>query len=133
MANSSTLTSQVENRNDEPLIKPVWERKVTFTVEADGGSSELSHTVIVNGILREAVIEVGAAGGITGTVSVDFDDANGVEFDTNATLSELSETIVTFNSGNGKYIVNFIIRLDPSDDPTTGQDDWEIVVTCRGD
>ena len=133
MANSVSVTSSLDRRNLEPNIKKVWEYEVTFVIEADGGHAEISHTLPVNGMLREMVIEVGAAGGITGTVNVDFDDSNGVEFDTNATLAEGSETIVTPNSGNGKAINGLIIRLDASDDPTTGQDDWEIVVTCRGD
>ena len=132
-ANSSSLTDSIEKRNDEPKIKPIWMRETTFVVEADGGSSEISHTVLVNGNLREMVIRVGAAGSITGTVNVDFDDIDGVEFDTNATLGELSETIVTLSTSNGKPVNNFIIRLDPSDDPTAGQADWEIIVTCRGD
>lgn len=130
MANSSVLTSAVERRNKEPNVAPVWERKVTFTIDTGGGSTELSHTVIVNGTLKQMVIEVGAAAGITGTVNVDFDDNNGVEFDANATLGEASETIVTPNSGNGVPVDNFIIRADPSDDPTSGI--WEITVTCRG-
>jgi hypothetical protein len=91
----------------------------------------MSHEVLVNGMLREMVIEVGAASGITGTVNVDFDDNRGVEFDTNGTLGEGSETIVTPNSGVGKPVSNLTIRVDPSDDPTSG--DWVIVVTCRGD
>lgn len=131
MANSSTVTSFVDRRNQEPNVKPIWEQVITFTIEADGGHAELSHTVKVNGTLREMVIEVGAAGGITGTVNVDFDDNRGVEFDTNASLAELSETIVT--PSGGKVVDDFIIRVDPSDDPTTGSADWTIVVTCRGD
>ncbi len=91
----------------------------------------MSQLVPINGTLREMVIEVGAAAGITGTVNVDFDDSQGVEFDTNATLGEATETIVTMNSGNGKVVNSFTIRVDPSDDPTSG--DWDIVVTCRGD
>lgn len=132
MANSSSISSS-DNRNDEPHVKPVWEVVTTFLVEADGGSAELSQAVNVNGLLKEMVIEVGAAGGIAGTANVDFDDNRGVEFDTNATLAEGSETIVTMNSGNGKPVNGITIRVDPSDDPTTGQADWEIVVTCRGD
>ena len=126
MANSAVLTSSVERRRKEPLIKPTWERVVTFTIETGGGSAEISHTVLVNGILREAVIEVGSAAGISGTVDVDFDDNRGVEFDNNATLAEASETILTFT----KPVSDFIIRLDPSAAPTSG--DWLIVVTTRG-
>ncbi len=129
MANSSALTSDVERRNKETHIFPIWKREVTFTVETGGGSTELSHTVNANGMLRDATISVGAAAGITGTVNVDFDDSDGIEFDTNATLGEGSETVVTFSGG--KPVTDFIIRLDPSDDPTSG--DWTITVVCRGD
>ena len=67
MANSSTDTSGVDKRNTEPHVKPIWERKVTFTIETGGGHDELTHTVQANGKLREMVIEVGAAAGISGT------------------------------------------------------------------
>lgn len=126
MANGSVLTSLLERRNLEPHTKQVWERKVAFTIETGGGSDELSHEVIVNGTLKDIVIEVGAAAGITGTVNVDFDDNNGVEFDNNDTLAESSETVVAPN----KVVDNFTIRANPSDDPTSG--DWVIVVTCKG-
>jgi len=129
MANAAVLTSLVESRNTEPNVKPIWEQVVTFTIETGGGHAELSHTVPVNGTLREMVIEVGAAAGITGTVDVDFDDNRGVEFDTNATLAEGSETIVT--PSGGKVVDGFIIRVDASAAPTSGN--WDIVVTCRGD
>lgn len=129
MANSSALTGEIERRNKETHIFPIWKREITFTVETGGGSTELSHTVIVNGTLRNMTISVGAAAGITGTVNVDFDDSDGIEFDINATLGEGSETIVT--PSGGKVVTDFIIRLDPSDDPTSG--DWTTVVVCRGD
>ncbi len=132
MANSSSVSSK-DSRNNEPYVKPVWEIVTTFIIEADGGATELSQNIDINGSLKEMTIEVGAATGITGTVNVDLDDNRGIEFDTNATLGEGSETSVSFNTGVGKVVDGFAIRLDPSDDPTSGQDDWEIVVTCRGD
>ena len=131
MANSVVLTSSTDERNTESHIKKTWEQVYTFTVETGGLSVEMTQLVPINGNLREMVIEVVAAAGITGTVNVDLDDSRGVEFDTNATLAESSETIVEFNSGVGKAVNKFTIRVDPSDDPTSG--DWEIVVTVRGD
>lgn len=128
MANSSALTSSVHRREIEPNIKPVWEQVITFTIEAGGGASELSYTAKVNGLLLEAVIEVGAVADISGTANVDFDDNRGVEFAANASLAEGSETILSFF----KPINDMIIRVDPSDDPDTGKDDWEIVITLRG-
>ncbi len=132
MANSSAVTSK-DSRADEPYVRPIWEIIATFTIEAGGGVSEISQAIAINGSLKEMTIEVGAAGGITGTVNVDLDDNRDIEFDTNAALGELTDTIVSFNTGVGKVVDGFTIRLTPSDDPTTGNDDWEIVVTCRGD
>ena len=132
MANSSSVTSSLDRRNIEPNTMKVWEVTVTFLIEAGGGSDEMSHEVVINGLLREAFIAVGAAGGISGTVNVDFDDSNDVEFDTNASLAELSETVVAFNTRVGIPVTSFTIRVDPTDDPAAGQDDWEIAVTCRG-
>jgi hypothetical protein len=126
MANSA-IQSSFDRRNSEPNTKKVWEQTVTFTIETGGGHVEIPVTIPTNGMLRESVIEVGAAAGITGTVDVDFDDSNGVEFDTNATLAEGSETIVTYTD---KAVNGFIIRVDPSAAPTSG--DWIITVTCRG-
>ncbi len=125
MANNA-VTVPVELRNTEPHVKPVWKRTTTFTIETGGGHAEISETIAVNGILKEVVIEVGAAAGISGTVDVDLDDSDGVEFSTNATLAEGSETILSFD----KPVTDFIIRADASDDPTSG--DWTITVTTRG-
>ena len=64
MANSSSVTSSLDRRNIEPNTMKVWEVTVTFLIEAGGGSDEMSHEVVINGLLREAFIAVGAAGGI---------------------------------------------------------------------
>lgn len=122
MANSVKLTSP-------PLAgDPVWKRKVTFLIEAGQGHDELTYSVQINGILQEAVIEVGTTSQGSETVNVDFDDDEGVEFSANASLAESSETILAFSK---PVAGTFDIRVDPGDDPDSG-DDWEIVVTCRG-
>ncbi len=69
MANSSSVSSK-DSRNNEPYVKPVWEIVTTFIIEADGGATELSQNIDINGSLKEMTIEVGAATGITGTVNV---------------------------------------------------------------
>ncbi len=127
MANSSSLTDFIENRNDEPNIKPIWKTEVTFVVEAGGGHAELSHTVPVNGVLLGTTIEVGTTTQGSETVNVDLDDGSGVEFSANASLAENSETSLSFF----KAVTSVIIRVDPGDDPDSG-DDWLIVVTLRG-
>lgn len=125
-------TNLLENRQQRGNRFPVWEEVITFTIEADGGSAELTYTSEVNGLLTEMIIEVGTAAVITGTVSVDFDTTRDVEFDTNDGLGEGSETLVELNSGAGKPLNGFKIRVDPSDDPTGAGEVWEIVVTCIG-
>ncbi len=127
MANSVSLTDFIENRNDEPNIKPIWMTEVTFVVEAGGGDAEISHTVPVNGLLLNATIEVGTTTQGSETVNVDLDDGSGVEFSANASLTENSETVLSFF----KAVTGVIIRVDPGDDPDSG-DDWLIVVTLRG-
>ena len=127
MANSVSKTGESDRRNTEPLIKPAWEQEITFVVEAGGGDAEQAYTVLVNGILLEAVIEVGTTTQGSETVNVDFDDNNDVEFSANASLAESSKTILSFF----KSVDNFIIRVDTGDDPDSG-DDWEIKITCRG-
>ncbi len=122
MANSSSIASP-------PFVSaPVWKRKVTFTIEAGGGHAELTQTVNINGLFQEAVIEVGTTTQGSETVNVDFDDDEGVEFSANASLAESSETILAFSK---PVAGSFDIRVDPGDDPDSG-DDWLIVVTCRG-
>lgn len=127
MANSAVQSSVTDKRNTEPNTKTVWEQNILFTIETGGGAAELSFTVPTNGILRESVIQVGAAAGVTGTVNVDFEDSNGVPFDTNSALVEGSSTIVTYTD---KAVNGFVVRVDPSAAPTSGV--WEITVTCRG-
>ncbi len=122
MANRATRGSP-DFRGD-----PVWKRKITFSIEAGGGHDELTHSVKINGILQEAVIEVGTTTQGSETVNVDFDDDEGVEFSANASLAESSETILAFSK---PIAGTFDIRVDPGDDPDSGSD-WEIVVTCRG-
>lgn len=126
MANSAVLTSFLDRRSRQPNTMPVWEYVYTFTIDTGGGSAEQTVTVPVNGIFQEAVIEVGAAAGITGTVNVDLDDNRDNEFSGNAALAEGSLTTLAFS----KPVDTFKVRADPSDDPTSGT--WDIIVTCRG-
>lgn len=126
MANSAA-TVPVEDRNLEPITKPVWERVTTFTIEAGGGHAEISETIAVNGLLLEVVIEVGTTTQGSETVNVDLDDNRGVEFSANSSLAESSETVLSFF----KPVDNFIVRVDAGDDPDSGND-WLIVVTTRG-
>lgn len=127
MANSAVLTSHQNRRALQPNTHPAWKYVYTFSIEAGGGHAEQTVTVPVNGILQEAVIEVGTTAQGSETVNVDFDDDRDVEFSTNSTLAESSETKLAFS----KPVDTFKIRVDPVDDPDSG-DDWVIVVTVRG-
>ncbi len=122
----TAVTTKKDNRHRGPEF-PVWEIKTVFTIIAGDGSAELTEEVNINGRLMDLVIVVGAAGGITGTVDIDFDDADGNEFDANAGLAEGSTTIP---SSIDQPVNNFDIRCKPSDDPTSGS--WLVTVYAKG-
>ena len=129
MANRGSLTTSLDRRNIEPKIKQVWENVLTYTIEADGGASEIKVAVPTNGIIKFISVVIGAAGGITGTINIAIDD--------NADAEIFSDTSLAESSTNNYHVdlpVSGIIDvgINPSDDPTTGQDDWTIVVTLRG-
>lgn len=122
----TAVTTKKDNRSRGPEF-PVWETKTVFTIDAGDGSTELTEEVEVNGRLTDLVIVVGAAAGITGTVDIDFDDADDNEFDANAGLAEGSTTIP---ASIDQPVNNFKIRCNPSDDPTSGS--WTITVYAKG-
>lgn len=124
MANTA-VTTKIDKRH---MVKfPVWRTKTVFTINAGDGHAEITEEVEINGRIQDIVIVVGAAPGISGTVNVDFDDADDVEFDANASLAEGSQTI---SSVTDQIVNNFKIRCDPSDDPTSGS--WTITVYVKG-
>jgi len=122
----TAVTTKIDNRHLGCQF-PVWETKTVFTIDAGDGSTELTEEVLINGRLMDLVIVVGAAAGITGSVDIDFDDADGNEFDSNAGLAEGSTTIP---SSIDQPVNNFDIRCNPSDDPTSGS--WTITVYAKG-
>ena len=75
-----TLTSWVERRNQEPLIKPTWELVVTGTWAADDDSHTIG-AVPVNGVLLSVVLDVPASKNST-TCEVElYDNGNNKVFD----------------------------------------------------
>ncbi len=54
---TSVLTSWVERRNQEPLIKPVWEHVITYTYDADDAGAE-TYELPVNGILIKVIMTI---------------------------------------------------------------------------
>ncbi len=132
MANSTALTSDFDRRNLEPHVQSVWEYVVTFTIEAGGGSSELSHTLDnLNGILTDIIAESGSADGISGTFGLAIDDNRDNE------IFVAAAPATPVEGANARFSVDIAVRGDlkiqvnPNDDPTTGSD-WEIVVTLKG-
>jgi len=120
----TAVTGKIDNRKNQDY--PVWLTTTVFTIAAGDGSAELTEEVLINGTLKDLQIVVGTATGIAGTVDVDFDDIHNIEFDANATLAEGSTTSPTID----KVVTNFKIRVNPSDDPTSGT--WLITVYAKG-
>lgn len=53
----AVLTSSVERRNQEPLIKPVWEHVITWTYDADDAGAE-TQSININGILLKVIMTI---------------------------------------------------------------------------
>ena len=122
----SAVTTKKDNRHKGAEF-PVWETVTVFTIDAGDGSAELTEEVEINGRLMDLRIVVGVAAGISGTVDIDFDDADDNEFDANAGLTEESTTVP---SNIDQLVNNFKIRCNPSDDPGSGS--WLITVYAKG-
>ncbi len=122
----AVVTAKYDSRFQ--LRQPVWDITTVFTASVGSGHDELSETVPVNGILQEIAIVVGSAAGISGTVEVDFDDNNSIEFLANTTLAEGSTTTISLN----RPVNNFIIRCDPSAEPIGADETWDITIYTKG-
>jgi len=129
MANSSTLTSSVERRNVEPNIKQVWERVITYLVEADGGATEMKEVIPINGILQKIIVKVGDAAGVSATVNVAIDDNGDNEI---FAVTGLAENSTYKYDVNEPVSGSIDVGMNPSDDPAAGNIDWPVVVTLRG-
>jgi len=129
MANSGVLSSHVDDRQKHPNTRPVWERVLTFTIEADGGASEIKVALPINGILQKVICAVGDAVGITGTVDLAIDDNGNNEI---FAVTSLAENIIYPYSVNEPLSGMIDVGINPSDDPATGEADWTITVTLRG-
>ncbi|HDY86180.1 hypothetical protein LCGC14_1851800 [marine sediment metagenome] len=133
MANAGVLTSFADNRNDEPLIKPNWKAVFTFTIEADGGASEISVPLAnLNGTIQSVVASSGTAAGITGTFALTIDDDDDNQRFTSDTPATPAEGLASSFDMNIPVTGTIDVKVNPSDDPTTGQADWTITVVLRG-
>ncbi len=119
-------TSFVENRNDEPLIRPVWEIVLTWTWTAGDGDAEIKHALPINGILQKVIVVVGSDFD-GGTVSVAIDDNNDDEIFAVSSLAQSSTNIYNLSEPVSGTID---IGVDPTADPATGSD--TVIVTLRG-
>ena len=119
---SNTIASS-RRKDDEP----VWEVVLTDVITAGDGSTEIKHTLPVNGILQKIVAVSGAATGITGTFTLAIDDNADNEI---FSASGPAEGATSTWSVNEPVSGTIDIGINPNDDPTSGT--WTITVTLRG-
>lgn len=76
-----SITSSIERRNQEPLIKPVWEHVVTAVFDADD-TTNVTQNLPINGILVKVIL-LAPDGANAVTYQVEIDTNTDVEiFDT---------------------------------------------------
>ena len=122
---TSVLTSSVERRNQEPLIKPVWEHVVTATFDAND-TGDATQAINLNGLLRKVILTVPIfSNSVTGQVVIK-DNGDNTIFDSG---EQNKSTTYVFNcdeplSGTVDVVVSVSgpIGGNPND----------VVVTLRG-
>ena len=123
------LTSWVERRNQEPLIKPVWERVVTATFDEDDITA-ITQPLPVNGILLKVILNApdGANNAVTYQVTINDNGDNEI-FDSGEQAEILTYAFDTYESVTGTIDVN----IGPSG-PIGGAvgNTQDIIVTLRG-
>ncbi len=119
------LTSSVERRNQEPLIKPVWEHVITATFD-DDDTAAITHALPVNGILLKVILNApnGANGAVTYQVTIDDNGDNEI-FDSGEQAETLTYAFDTYEPVTGTIDIN----IGPS---AVIGDTQDIVVTIRG-
>jgi hypothetical protein len=122
---SVTLTSSVERRNQEPYIKPVWERVVTATHDGDD-TGDVTQALNLNGLLRKVVLTVPSfTNSITGQVVIK-DNGDNTIFDSG---EQTKGSTYTFNVDEPlSGTVDVVIGVSGAAGGTGGS----IVVTLRG-
>lgn len=119
------LTNSVERRNQEPLIKPVWEHVITATYSATD-TGNITHALPVNGILLKVILVApdGANGAVTYQVEIDDNGDNEI-FDSGEQAETLTYTFNCYEPVTG--IID--ITIGPS---AVIGDEQDIVVYLRG-
>ena len=121
---SVVLTSWVERRNQEPLIKPVWEFVITGTWTAED-DSDTKITVPVNGVIITVILEIPQSkSGASAEVEIG-DSSENVIFDSG---DQVNGTCVY--SIFEPVTENIKVWMGPS--AAFGVGGGEIVVTLRG-
>ena len=119
------LTSSVERRNQEPLIKPVWEHVITATFDADD-TTNITHALPINGILQKVILVApdGSDGAVTYQVEIDDNGDNEI-FDSGEQAENDTYTFNCYEPVTGTIDIN----IGPSG--AIG-DEQNIVVYLRG-
>ena len=127
MVFTAVLTTPTDRRSDDTDRYPVWERIITFTIDAGDGNAKLTQAVPVNGILQKIIVTSGTANSISGTFTLSIDDNGNNEIFTASGPAE--EGTSTFNVTE-PVTGSIDVGIDPNDDPGSGS--WVITVTLRG-
>ena len=121
---SVVLTSWVERRNQEPLIKPVWENVITATFDEDD-TTAITHALPQNGILLKVILVApDGENGVTYQVTIDDNGDNEI-FDSGEQAEADTYAFDTYEPVTGTIDVN----IGPSG--AIG-DEQDIVVYLRG-
>ena len=122
---SVVLTSWVERRNQEPLLKPTWEFVITGTwTAADDADTKI--TIPVNGIIIAVILEVPSSKSSANAEVEIGDSAENIIFDSG---DQSAGRICTFNIFE-PVTENIKVWMGPS--VAFGIGGGEIVVTLRG-
>jgi len=128
MAFTSTLaTTQTVPTSDLLNRYRVWEKVITFTIDAGDGSAKTAQAVELNGILQKIVAVSGAATGITGTFTLSIEDNGNNEI---FTASGPAEGATSTWNVHEPLSGTIDVYINPNDDPTSGS--WTITITLRG-
>jgi hypothetical protein len=97
---SSTLTSRVNRRNQEPYVKPVWEYVITGVFDTDD-TTNVTESIPFNGILMKVILVApNGTNAVTYQVQIK-DNADIVIFDTGEKAEAVTYTYNLFEPVSG--------------------------------
>jgi len=119
------LTSSVEERNLDPVSKPVWERVVTGTFDTDD-TGDVTQALNINGIILKVILTVpNTSSAPTGQVVIK-DNGDNTIFDSGEQAENATYAFSIYEPVSGTIDV----VIGPSG--TTGTTTSDFVVTIRG-